>query len=209
MPRPRTTATSTRSTTRQPASKRLGIGIVGSGFNAQFHLRSFVGVRDADIRGIWSPAANHAGRSRGPRPPPRCRTRQAIPVDRRHGRGPRHRRHLALRAQLLPPGECRGDHRHDRPRPRAARGDRLREAPRPYGRGGHPRHRTRQTLRPESRVPREPGVRPTGRARTAPPLGPRRRAHRPPLSRACRRGAQRAAPAMVLAGAASGRWGTE
>jgi len=56
MPRPRTTASSPR----QPASRRLGIGIVGSGFNAQFHLRSFVGVRDADIRGIWSPSAKHA-----------------------------------------------------------------------------------------------------------------------------------------------------
>src|SRR5580692_9992421 len=56
MPRPRTTARSTR----QPASRRLGIGIVGSGFNAQFHLRSFVGVRDADICGIWSPSAKHA-----------------------------------------------------------------------------------------------------------------------------------------------------
>src|SRR5437016_5347730 len=36
---------------------RLGIGIIGSGFNARFHLQAFVGVRDADIRGIWSP--NH------------------------------------------------------------------------------------------------------------------------------------------------------
>lgn len=41
-------------------SKRLGIGIVGSGFNARFHLRAFVGVRDADIVGIWSPNRSHA-----------------------------------------------------------------------------------------------------------------------------------------------------
>src|SRR5919108_87139 len=34
---------------------RLGIGIVGSGFNAKFHLQAFVGVRDADIVGLWSP----------------------------------------------------------------------------------------------------------------------------------------------------------
>ena len=40
--------------------KRLGIGIVGSGFNARFHLLAFVGVRDADILGIWSPNAEHA-----------------------------------------------------------------------------------------------------------------------------------------------------
>jgi predicted dehydrogenase len=40
--------------------KRLGIGIVGSGFNAKFHLQGFVGVRDADILGVWSPNATHA-----------------------------------------------------------------------------------------------------------------------------------------------------
>lgn len=39
---------------------KLGIGFIGSGFNARFHIRSFVGVRDADIRGVWSPNANHA-----------------------------------------------------------------------------------------------------------------------------------------------------
>src|SRR6267142_744825 len=43
-----------------PASKRLGIGIVGSGFNAKFHLQAFVAVRDADILGVWSPNAKHA-----------------------------------------------------------------------------------------------------------------------------------------------------
>src|SRR2546423_11227981 len=41
-------------------SKRLGIGIVGSGFNAKFHLQGFVGVRDADILGVWSPNAKNA-----------------------------------------------------------------------------------------------------------------------------------------------------
>jgi predicted dehydrogenase len=39
---------------------QLGIGIVGSGFNARFHLHAFVGVRDADIRGIWSPNDRNA-----------------------------------------------------------------------------------------------------------------------------------------------------
>src|SRR6266540_1861494 len=42
------------------ASKRLGIGIIGSGFNAKFHLQGFVAVRDADILGVWSPNAKHA-----------------------------------------------------------------------------------------------------------------------------------------------------
>jgi predicted dehydrogenase len=42
------------------ANKRLGIGIVGSGFNARFHLQAFFAVRDADVLGIWSPNAKHA-----------------------------------------------------------------------------------------------------------------------------------------------------
>ena len=41
-------------------AKRLGIGIVGSGFNARFHLQAFVGVRDADVLGVWSPNAPRA-----------------------------------------------------------------------------------------------------------------------------------------------------
>src|SRR5438552_13055952 len=40
---------------------RLGIGIIGSGFNARFHLHAFVGVRDANVRGIWSPNEKNAG----------------------------------------------------------------------------------------------------------------------------------------------------
>ena len=39
---------------------RLGIGIIGSGFNAKFHLQAFVGVRDADVLGVWSPNSRHA-----------------------------------------------------------------------------------------------------------------------------------------------------
>ena len=42
-------------------SKRLGIGMVGSGFNAKFHLLGFQGVRDADVLGVWSPNQNNAG----------------------------------------------------------------------------------------------------------------------------------------------------
>jgi predicted dehydrogenase len=41
-------------------SHRLGIGFIGSGFNARFHIRSWVGVRDADVRGVWSPNRQHA-----------------------------------------------------------------------------------------------------------------------------------------------------
>lgn len=41
-------------------SPRLGIGFIGSGFNARFHMQAFRGVRDADILGVWSPNAKNA-----------------------------------------------------------------------------------------------------------------------------------------------------
>jgi predicted dehydrogenase len=41
-------------------SRRLGVGFIGSGFITRFHIRSWEGVRDADIRGIWSPNRAHA-----------------------------------------------------------------------------------------------------------------------------------------------------
>ena len=40
---------------------RLGVAFVGSGFITRFHIRSFVGVRDADVVGVWSPSAERAG----------------------------------------------------------------------------------------------------------------------------------------------------
>src|SRR5213083_1900931 len=40
--------------------KRLGVGFIGSGFNARFHLHAFQGVRDTDVRGVWSPTQQHA-----------------------------------------------------------------------------------------------------------------------------------------------------
>ena len=40
--------------------KRLGVGFVGSGFNARFHLQAFRAVRDADVLGVWSPNAQRA-----------------------------------------------------------------------------------------------------------------------------------------------------
>lgn len=41
-------------------SDRLGIGFIGSGFNARFHMQSMVGVRNADVRGVWSPNQRRA-----------------------------------------------------------------------------------------------------------------------------------------------------
>ena len=34
------------------AGQRLGVGFVGGGFVGQFHIRSFVGVRDSDVMGV-------------------------------------------------------------------------------------------------------------------------------------------------------------
>lgn len=45
---------------RGAAAKRLGIGLIGSGFNARFHLQAFVAVRDADVLGVWSPHGERA-----------------------------------------------------------------------------------------------------------------------------------------------------
>ena len=49
-------------TTGRPGAtaKRLGIGLIGSGFNARFHLQAFGAVRDADVLGVWSPHAERA-----------------------------------------------------------------------------------------------------------------------------------------------------
>ncbi|MGH7689178.1 MAG: Gfo/Idh/MocA family protein [Gemmatimonadaceae bacterium] len=38
----------------------LRIGFIGSGFNARFHMQAFTAVRDAEVRGVWSPAATRA-----------------------------------------------------------------------------------------------------------------------------------------------------
>src|SRR5580693_57052 len=40
--------------------QRLGVGFVGSGFNARFHMQALRAVRDEDARGVWSPNAKHA-----------------------------------------------------------------------------------------------------------------------------------------------------
>lgn len=42
------------------SAPRLGIGFIGSGFNAKFHMHAFQGVRDADVLGVWSPNQAHA-----------------------------------------------------------------------------------------------------------------------------------------------------
>ncbi|MCI0589630.1 MAG: Gfo/Idh/MocA family oxidoreductase [Planctomycetes bacterium] len=41
-------------------AKRLGVGFVGAGFVTKFHIRSFVGVRDADVVAVASPRKEKA-----------------------------------------------------------------------------------------------------------------------------------------------------
>jgi predicted dehydrogenase len=40
--------------------ERLGVGFIGSGFITRFHIRSWLGVRDADVRGVFSPNRGRA-----------------------------------------------------------------------------------------------------------------------------------------------------
>lgn len=42
-------------------SKPFGIGFVGSGFVARFHIGSLVAVRDCEVRGVFSPSRTRAG----------------------------------------------------------------------------------------------------------------------------------------------------
>jgi predicted dehydrogenase len=42
------------------SAKRLGVGFIGSGFNAKFHMLGWKGVRDADVLGVWSPNGKNA-----------------------------------------------------------------------------------------------------------------------------------------------------
>src|ERR1044072_7553356 len=39
---------------------KLGVGFIGSGFVAKFHLEAWRGVRDADVLGVYSPNKEHA-----------------------------------------------------------------------------------------------------------------------------------------------------
>ena len=41
-------------------TRPLGVGFIGSGFNAKFHMLGWTGVRDGDVRGVWSPNKKNA-----------------------------------------------------------------------------------------------------------------------------------------------------
>ena len=57
----------------------LGIGIIGGGFIARFHIRAWVGVRDADILGIFDPDKARAREA--------CALAQLIPAEVKKGFG--------------------------------------------------------------------------------------------------------------------------
>src|SRR6478735_4862967 len=42
------------------SNNRLGVGFIGSGFNARFHIQGFQAIRDADVLGVWSPNKKNA-----------------------------------------------------------------------------------------------------------------------------------------------------
>lgn len=42
------------------SNRRLGVGFIGSGFISRFHIQSWVGVRDGDVLGVWSPNQQNA-----------------------------------------------------------------------------------------------------------------------------------------------------
>ena len=46
-----------------PPRQRLGVGFIGSGFNAKFHMQGWTGVRDADVLGVWSPNKDNAAKA--------------------------------------------------------------------------------------------------------------------------------------------------
>src|SRR4029079_1314642 len=42
------------------SSRPLGVGFIGSGFNARFHMLGWKGVREGDVLGVWSPNKKNA-----------------------------------------------------------------------------------------------------------------------------------------------------
>ncbi len=45
---------------KSPSNGRLGVGFIGSGFIAKFHLQAFRAIREADVLGVWSPNRKNA-----------------------------------------------------------------------------------------------------------------------------------------------------
>lgn len=45
--------------------QRLGVGLIGGGFNGKFHIRGWTGVRDGDIVGVFDPDPKSAEAASG------------------------------------------------------------------------------------------------------------------------------------------------
>ena len=171
----------------------LGIGFIGSGFNARFHMLAFQGFATPNVLGVWSPNydARRARRRRwrggstSARPAPTARSARwwrILRIDAIWLCGANH-----ARIENVEEIVDAIDARHGR----AARGSHARSrwpamSPRP---SGSPRLVKRR--RPAAWIPREPGLRAPGGAGHGAALGTRRRTHRPALPRARRGRAQR------------------
>ena len=98
------------------SAARLGVGFVGSGFNARFHMRGMDGgPRRRRPRRLES-EREECGRRRVARARARRRRREAVRDDHRHGRRPGDRRDLAVRPEPRAHRERRGDRRRGRER---------------------------------------------------------------------------------------------
>jgi hypothetical protein len=180
---------------------RLGIGIIGSGFNARFHLQALVGVRDADVIGLWSPNPANAA--------------AAAELARRLEVGPA-KVYSSIAEMVADPAVhaiwlCGPNH---------ARVESVEEivdtlergrgalagiaCEKPLARNVAEADRLTSLVKRAARLPGEPGLRAPGRSGTRAHLGARSATHRPALSRPCRGGAQRATHALVLAGESTG-----
>ena len=186
-------------------SSQLGVGLIGSGFNARFHMQAFRAVRDADVLGVWSPNPKNAAAAAA-----LARTLDvgeakayasiadmvADPaIDAIWLTGPNHARIENVEEIVDAIESGRGTLRGIACEKPLARN--VAEAKRVM--------RARQAGRHDARLSREPGVRAAGRSGPRADLGARRRDDRPALPRARRRGAQRTAHAVVLARRAAGR----
>ena len=76
-PRSRSSASATPERSSAWPSVGLGVGFIGSGFNARFHMQSWPGVRDADVLGVWSPNRKNAESRRRLRAVARRRRRRS------------------------------------------------------------------------------------------------------------------------------------
>src|SRR6185436_19088346 len=163
-------------------TERLGVGFVGSGFNARFHIQSLTSVREIDVRGVWSPNEKNAASTAA----------LARELDVGEARPYKTIRDMVADPAINALWQHRRDRRRDKERRRDSARPRLRKTACPQRRRSEEGPRSGEERWPQHRVPREPAFFTRHRARTRAGLGPRRIADGSSLSRPRRRGAQRA-----------------